>query len=141
LRKGGSMGYVVEIPVEGGGVLRVQGSEDEPPDGLQPAGRFRRGTPPVVRASETVQDVLAGIKPAITATTDMLRAMTPDEMTVEFGLLLGAEGGAIVAKGKAEVHFTVTLTWNRASSEPCSEQHSGAGGDRAAPAEEAATHA
>jgi Trypsin-co-occurring domain 1 len=32
-------------------------------------------------------------------------------VTVEFGLVLGVEYGIVVAKGKGEVHFTVTLTW------------------------------
>ena len=33
-------------------------------------------------------------------------------MTVEFGLTLTAETGVMVAKGSAEVHFTVTLAWS-----------------------------
>jgi Trypsin-co-occurring domain 1 len=151
------MGYVVEIPVEGGGVLRVQGSEEDPPDGLVPATRSSRETV-VVRTRKTVQDALAEIKPAITATTTMLRAMAPDELTIEFGLLLGAEGSAIVTKGKAEVHFTVTLSWKQGDPQPGSDppvaaiplraadadggqQESRAGGDQAALAGEAVPHA
>jgi Trypsin-co-occurring domain 1 len=37
--------------------------------------------------------------------------LAPDEVTVEFGLVLGAESGVVVAKGHGEVHFTVTLAW------------------------------
>lgn len=39
--------------------------------------------------------------------------MAPDEVTVEFGIKLGAETGIVVAKGSTEVHFTVTLCWKR----------------------------
>jgi hypothetical protein len=39
--------------------------------------------------------------------------MAADEITAEFGLVLSAEGNAIIAKGSAEVHFTVTLTWKK----------------------------
>jgi hypothetical protein len=39
--------------------------------------------------------------------------MAADEVAVEFGIVLGAETGAVIAKGTAEVHFNVTLTWKR----------------------------
>ena len=111
------MAYLVEIPVDGGGVLRVQGSEEDLPDGLDLAARQGRGGLVTMRAKESVQAALDEIKPAITATAARLRAMAADEVTVEFGLLLGMEGSAVIAKGKSEVHFTVTLTWRRADSE------------------------
>ncbi len=107
------MAYLVEYPVEGGGVLRVQGVEGDAPSGLELAARGPAGLP-LVRARETVQAALAEIEPAITAVADRLKTMAADDVTMEFGLLLGAEGGAIVAKGKAEVHFTVTFAWHNA---------------------------
>jgi hypothetical protein len=45
------------------------------------------------------------------AVLDRLKATSPDEVVVEFGLTLGAETGVVVAKGSSEVHFTVSLTW------------------------------
>jgi len=39
--------------------------------------------------------------------------MSADEAEVEFGIVLGAEIGAVIAKGTAEVHFTVTLSWKQ----------------------------
>ncbi len=107
------MAYLVEYPVEGGGVLRVQGVEEDAPSGLELAARGPACLP-LVRARETVQAALAEIEPAITAVADRLKTMAADDVTMEFGLLLGAEGGAIVAKGKAEVHFTVTFAWHNA---------------------------
>jgi hypothetical protein len=44
-------------------------------------------------------------------------------MTVEFGLTLTAETGVVVAKGSAEVHFTVTLAWSK-DSDPAEQQAS-----------------
>ena len=41
--------------------------------------------------------------------------MSPDEIAVEFGIALGAKAGAVIAKGTADVHFTVSLTWKRAA--------------------------
>jgi hypothetical protein len=107
------MAYLVDFPVEGGGTLRVQGVEEEAPSGLELAARGPAGLP-LVKAKESVQAALDEIVPAITAVSNRLRSMAADEVTIEFGLMLGAEGGAIVAKGKAEVHFTVTFTWNNA---------------------------
>lgn len=119
------MQYIMEIPVKGGGVLRVQGPQDEVPAGLVPAVR-EPGTEPgaqpgagpgsgplIAKADETIQDALDGLKPAIEATAGRLRELAADEVTVEFGLLLGVTGGVVIAKGSAEVHFTVTLTWNK----------------------------
>lgn len=107
------MSYViVEYPVEGGGVLRVQEDEDSLPDGLVPVARRGKG-PLVLRAKESVEAALDQIKPAISATAARLRAMAADEVSVEFGLVLGIEGGPVIAKSTAEVHFTVTLTWRR----------------------------
>jgi len=105
--------YVMEIPVEGGGVLRVQGPDDEVPSGLVPAANQPPAGPLIAKADETVQAALDDLTPAITATTGRLRKLAADEVTVEFGIVLGVEGGVIVAKGSAEVHFTVTLTWKQ----------------------------
>jgi Trypsin-co-occurring domain 1 len=111
MRGGWAVMYVVEMPVEGGGVLRLQATEDDIPLGLVPAANPLDPGTLVTKTSETIQAALDGLTPAITATTKKLRKLAADEVTVEFGLVLGVEGGVIVAKGSAEVHFTVTLTW------------------------------
>jgi hypothetical protein len=110
------MTYVMEMPVEGGGVLRVQLAEEDVPAGLRMAANDRTGQI-VERTTQTLQSALDDVKPAITVATSKLRALAADEVTVEFGLMLGLEGGAIIAKGSAEVHFTVTLTWKQPETE------------------------
>jgi hypothetical protein len=107
------MSYVVEFPVAGGGVLRVEGTEEDIPSGLELAANQPAAGPLIARAPETVQAALDELTPAINATTERLKGFKADEVTVEFGLLLGIEGGVIIAKGTAEAHFNVTLTWKR----------------------------
>jgi hypothetical protein len=109
------MAYVMEVPVDAGGRLLVQVPEDELPGALELAS-LRPGEV-VARASESVEAAFDQIKPAVNAVASRLRAMAADEVAVEFGIVLGAETGAVIAKGTAEVHFTVTLSWKRESGE------------------------
>ncbi len=105
------MPYVIEIPVEASGRLLVQADEDDLPDTLELAG-VRPGEV-VTRARESVEAAIDQIRPALDAVADRLRTMAADEVAVEFGIVLGAETGAVIAKGRAEVHFTVTLSWKQ----------------------------
>jgi hypothetical protein len=102
----------MEVPVNVGGRLLVQIDEDDLPDGLVPAGRPQPGQV-VAYAKESIESAIDQIRPAISTIADRLKAMAADEITAEFGLVLSAEGNAIIAKGSAEVHFTVTLTWKK----------------------------
>jgi hypothetical protein len=105
------MAYVMEVPVDAGGRLLVQIPENELPAALELAS-LRPGDV-VARASESVEAAFDQIKPAVNAMASRLRAIAADEVAVEFGIVLGAETGAVIAKGTAEVHFIVTLTWKR----------------------------
>ncbi|MCA1706541.1 MAG: hypothetical protein LC808_26060 [Actinobacteria bacterium] len=66
------------------------------------------------RAAETLEQLLEKINPTVAAVSEWVRARSPDECSVEFGLKLGGETGVIVAKGTAEVNFLVKLTWKNA---------------------------
>lgn len=104
------MTEVVEFALDDGGVLRVQAAaEDAAGSALGPASPGER----LVRASGTLDDALAVVMPALRSVTGKLRALSPDDLAVEFGLTLSAESGVVVAKGSAEVHFTVTLGWGQ----------------------------
>ena len=104
------MAYVIEIPVEAGGRCSSRPGEDLP--GALELASLRPGEV-VARARESVEAAIDQIKPAINAVAARLKAMSADEVAVEFGIVLGAETGAVIAKGTAEVHFTVTLSWKR----------------------------
>jgi hypothetical protein len=111
------MAGIVEFSVAAGGVLRVQevnslrlgyGSEEE----LVPASPDFRSA--VDTAKETLESALGQVTPALGVITEKLRdALSPNAVTVEFGLVLGAETGIVIAKASGEVHFTVTLSWNK----------------------------
>ncbi|MGH3915948.1 MAG: CU044_2847 family protein [Pseudonocardiaceae bacterium] len=103
--------YLIEVPVEGGGRLLVQVSDAEFPGELQLASP--RPGELVAKAGQTLEQALDQIKPAVSAVLHRLKAMSPDEVSVEFGLTLGAETGIVIAKGTSEMHFAVTLAWKR----------------------------
>ncbi len=65
------------------------------------------------RAAETLEQTLAKVKPAVCSLSEWAKSAGPDECCVEFGLKLGGEMGVVVAKGTADVHFVVKLTWKK----------------------------
>jgi hypothetical protein len=103
------MGYLMEVPVESGGRLVVEVADDDLPGSLELAARGPGEV--VARASESLEAALDSLRPVVRTVREKLGEMSPDETTVEFGLVLGGETGIVVAKGTAEVHFTVTLSW------------------------------
>lgn len=106
------MTYVLDVPMNNGGRLLAEADKTDLPDDLQLASPSRTDGV-VTRAKETLEHSLDQLKPALTALSDRLKAVGPDEFDVEFGLKLAAETGVVVAKGTSEVHFTVTLSWKR----------------------------
>jgi hypothetical protein len=106
------MAEIVEYRVEAGGVLRVQAV-----DGLDRGGGHdlvpaTLGVRDVVdKATETLESALGKVTPALGTITERLRKLSPDEVEVEFGFVLSAEQGLIIAKASGEMHFNVTLTW------------------------------
>jgi hypothetical protein len=105
------MAYLIEVPVDGGGRLVVQVAEDDLPGGLALAS-LRPGEI-VARAEESLEKALDHVKPAVRAVLDQMTSLGPDEVVLQFGVVLGAQTGVVVAKGTSEVHFTVSLTWRR----------------------------
>jgi len=63
------------------------------------------------RARVTLQEALSKLKPSLGKIVHLLKELSPDETVVEFGLKIGGETGVIVAKGTAEVNFTVRMSW------------------------------
>jgi hypothetical protein len=104
--------HVIEIPVEGGRLL-VQAAEDPAHDADDPSSPSPGFS--VHQAAHSLSDALDQLRPAVETLHHGLSTMAPDETTVEFGIVLGGEAGVIVARGKAEVHFSVTLSWKRNS--------------------------
>jgi hypothetical protein len=63
------------------------------------------------RARVTLEEALAKLKPSLQKVVHLLKDMSPDETVVEFGLKIGGETGLIIARGTAEVNFTVRMSW------------------------------
>lgn len=117
------MAQIVEFPVAAGGVLRVQAADSllgGDGEELVPATSIDEK---IQRAKQTLESAISSVTPALGVITRQLRKLSPDEVTVEFGIVLGAEQGVVIAKASGEVHFTVELTWkgDRADAEPSGE--------------------
>ena len=65
------------------------------------------------RAQVTLEEALDKLKPSLRKVVHMLKELSPDETVVEFGLKMGGETGVIIAKGTAEVNFTVRMSWKQ----------------------------
>ena len=108
------MPYLLALPVEAGSeeVIIFEVDSAEMPDDLVLASP----APGVViaRARVSLEEALGKLKPALHKIVHMLKDMAPDEASVAFGLNIGGETGVIVAKGSAEVNFSVTMSWKSA---------------------------
>jgi hypothetical protein len=108
------MTYLVELPVtpDGGPPKIVKVEVAGPAEGLVRAARPGQV---VARASRSLGEMLAGIRPVAESFVDSFRGMAqpPDEITVELGVSLSAEADVVIASTAAEATFSVSLTWNR----------------------------
>lgn len=110
------MRRLVEFPSETGEPILVE-VEDV---GL--AGGTRRGlsTSAVLeRAQTSFEDALDKARPMASSLVGKLHAIgdaagnPPDEVQVEFGIVLNAEAGAILAAASAGANYKVTMSWKR----------------------------
>ncbi|MET9319092.1 CU044_2847 family protein [Streptomyces sp. NPDC003038] len=113
------MAYLVELPVSVGdgaaGARRtdlVKVEVEQTADGLVQVARPGQV---VARATRSLGDMLAGVRPIAQNFVESFRGMAqaPDEISVEFGLSLSAEADVVITSTAAQANFTVTLTWNR----------------------------
>lgn len=105
---GGALPYIARLPLESGGCVLVEAPTTAP--GPVKAGRI----------SDAIHDLpgslgsaLAPVSEAARATLEQLRRAGPDEVTVEFGVDLAVEAGAVITKTGANCHLEVTMMWKR----------------------------
>ena len=102
------MAELVAVPLDNGGVIVVE--MDHPEAGVVKAGRPGQI---VGKAAQTLEAALDSVSPAVQSILAKLRQARPHEVTVELGLMLTAEAGAVIAKTTSGCHLKVTLHWAR----------------------------
>lgn len=102
------MTELVAVPLERGGVVVVE--MDHVPAGLV---KVRRSGQVVAEAVQTLEAALDSVTPLAESILARLRQARPEEVTVEFGVTLTAEVGAVIAKTSGECHLKVTLHWKQ----------------------------
>ncbi|MEE1829420.1 CU044_2847 family protein [Streptomyces sp. SP17KL33] len=100
------MAPLTRIPLDGGGSILVEQAATL--DGPVKAGRIGDA---VQEIPVTLQGALEPVTVAAQAALDQLRKARPDEITIEFGVDLAFEAGAVITKSQASCHLKVTVSW------------------------------
>lgn len=102
------MERLIEFETAEGAVVSVESAEERSGSRLVSRGD---GT---VQATRTFENALEGVRSAASSALRVFRdgALRPDGIEIEFGVKLSAETGAIIAKGTAEGHLVVKLSWS-----------------------------
>lgn len=58
-----------------------------------------------------MEEALEPVTRAAQSALDQLRRARPDEITIEFGVDLAVEAGAVITKGRATCHLQVVMSW------------------------------
>jgi hypothetical protein len=102
------MKHLVEYQLETGGSVFVE-VEETSAGGIVRAGRGEIAA----KAAQTFEAAIDAVKPAILSVVTKLKEIsTPGQISVEFGIKLGAKAGAVFS-ADAEATFKVTMTWKR----------------------------
>ena len=107
------MERLLEYPLDGGGSVLVQVEDGHGGDGEVTRGWGERDRRVIEQAQESFQQAVGRVQPAVQALLAQFRSLadSPDTVSVEFGLELGAEVGAFVANASSKGNFKVSLTW------------------------------
>ncbi|WP_369258841.1 CU044_2847 family protein [Streptomyces sp. R35] len=103
------MATLARIRLENGGCILLEESASAV-EGPVKAGRIGDAVHELPR---TLQGALEPITEAARATLDQLRKARPEEISVEFGVDLAAEAGAVITRSQASCHLRVTLAWKK----------------------------
>lgn len=103
------MSEVVRFELDGGGSVLVEPATE--------SGIVRAGGPgtAIRNATASFEAALSGVREAAAATLRQFTSLPrqPDEVTVEFGVRLDLEAGAVIARTAVEGHIQVTVLWKR----------------------------
>ncbi|MFB7999238.1 CU044_2847 family protein [Streptomyces sp. NPDC056002] len=104
------MDGLVEYETEDGAPVVFEAS-DETGSGVR---LVSRGGLPTAQAVGTFESALDGARSAAESALRVFREgpLKPDGVEIEFGVKMSAEAGAVIAKGTAEGHLVVKLSWS-----------------------------
>ncbi|CAA9551796.1 MAG: hypothetical protein AVDCRST_MAG73-2872 [uncultured Thermomicrobiales bacterium] len=107
------MKHLIAFPTDDGGTVVVE-VEEEPAPGMV---RAARPGEVAERAGQTFAAALDTVRLAAETIVAKLGALSeqPNETTVQFGIKLSAQAGALIASTDAEANFAVTLKWTRSA--------------------------
>jgi hypothetical protein len=89
-------------------------------DPIQGAKTMRGGSPIeglVETTNKTFEVAVDTVKHAAETVVDRFRSLSrpPEELTLELGIKLSAEAGAVIAKTSTDANIKVTMSWKRPS--------------------------
>lgn len=104
------MGELLKLQTEGGGAVLVEVD----PSSSGPVTRGGRGADAVVEATESLEQLVGRLGPAMRGIVSQLRtaAEWPEEVEVEFGVKLSADSNVIIARAGGEANFRIALKWS-----------------------------
>lgn len=107
------MSALVRVPLEDGTAIVIE-VDEETQLGTVPAGRAGEI---VAEANRTLEMALEDIVRGARKVVEKLREVAPSEFSVEFGIKVTAEAGAIFSKVGGEANFGVKMTWRNDAEE------------------------
>lgn len=111
-----SMKKLIQYKIEDDREIVVEIDEPDAECGISPASREKDNLPE--KATMRFEEALEKVRPAANTVIQMFRNLSqePDKVTVEFGLKMNAESGALIASSGIEANFKITLTWSNTGS-------------------------
>lgn len=101
---------LVEFPLKDGGCILVEVDDPVSDGGIVPAASLGET---VAKATQSFEDALKKVKVTAAGLLSELRGLAeaPEEISVEFGIKIGAEAGVILASGTVEANYKIGLKW------------------------------
>jgi Trypsin-co-occurring domain 1 len=111
IHSGDRVGTLLELNVEEGASVLVEVDDGS----TRPVTRGGRPADAVIRAGESLEQVVGRLGPAIRGIVSELRAAAdwPDEVEVEFSVKLSSDANVIIARAGGEANFKIALRWSR----------------------------
>lgn len=109
------MNELMRFDLDNGGSVIVEIASTDP--GI---ARASRAGDAIRSAATSFESAMSGVRDAAVSALRYFRDVPqpPDEVTIEFGVALTAQAGAVIAQTTADVHLQVTLAWRRSDTQP-----------------------